>query len=1044
MGNLRLQNELPRCPGHGVDTVDSKDSYPDHVAEEPYEEDYIRTESYFSSASQHVHVESTQPMEVPLLLASTQDSIKRPRIASDDSNGSNDDRDTSIGSANVSLPLSDSIIPDSFDTSAEVARDHLGAKASQAEVSSSPTIMNLSNALSRITLRETNNSEECVGPKMDRNDSKSANRVSQGRDETSSAASLALEPTASSIPDANQDVAPVRRSPGLNEPHTSTPDSHPQTIIGMLSSRRSRNRRRRDSSRESDSVTGPQPSRSCSRRRKKRQSRRSSVAISDLEDCKTAECTVDGKNVGGRGCSPPLTGNGLEATGIPVDGRGLSSSRWAPRASHSVPTPHAVVKGRSQSQNRITEGVNTSGDTTNPGTDLGPVQLKLGSLLPSDLLPGNRAVLDSSSDSGVKGVDPVKEQPSALHISTQFPIPPTDSHSDHTNRVPRSKIPPNIVVDTRPVNASTDSRQQDPTSFISDDGNTHSVQTISHSVIRHNEHHVLKGATFHPGNCHSIDPKRDLGPATGPIAANTVPVGQLPTGTGRFLSNMGPRDIHNSTPRALQSTQHMDALIDYWQRVHEACGDLRHIGLIHRSDTGITTPSILHPTGMGPINNHSTGVTGAPTFQSSAPRHLSSHYDEWMAPQSQYFNGMSESVHDGWFVPPQRQVVRMEMPPERLGAPIHQAHRQIRPVISMPVLKQQHSVDPNRGNHHLHMRRVDLDPPLHDMCSSPPRQHLRLPIIRTSEEGFHSNPPPPHVMNIAPRHLPAYDTSVLPRSPQVPESDFNSRINESRIRATRPSVAMQSSSEKPSRDQDLVSNVPPTVSLELRAQYVEPSSEVETGDNPSDNSRLDGSRDTTRRATRSKPFLSTNNKPPARANSKDSEALSWRSTRNVSAPAVLKSKRSMPTMKYVPPPARALFKTSQTDATPRGPSIPAQSSPRSSRSSSSTVRPDATKKSGGPRTLGDGAPRLNSPPPLPPASDTGSEGRGGGKAKENEVVCPRFRARSGTVSSVTMKATRPPHTSSKLSAGTPESASSTTNRSSTTVKKTTRVALGAM
>ncbi|KAL0067669.1 hypothetical protein AAF712_005384 [Marasmius tenuissimus] len=840
----------------------------------------------------------TGNQEIPLLSASAQDTTKRSRIASDESNGSNDDRDTSMGSANVSLPLSDSIIPDTFDTSAEVTRDLLGTRSSEAEVSSSPTIMNLSNALSRITLRETNNSEECVGLKLDRNDLKSADRAVAGRDETSSATSLALEPTASSIPNSHQDVAPVRRSPGLNEPHTSTPDSHPQTILGMPSSRRSRNRRRRDSSRESDSITGLRPSRSCSRRRKKRQSRRSSVAISDVEDCKTAESTV---------------GNGLGVAGIPIDGRGLSSSRWAPRASHYIPTPHAVLKDRSQSQNRISESVNTSGNTTNPGTDLGPVQLKLGFLPPSDLVSGNRAALDSSSDSGVKGVDLVKEQPSALHISTQFPIPPSDSHSDHTNRVPRLKIPPKIVVDTRPVIASTDSRQQDPASFISDDGNTHSVQTISHSVDRHNENRVLKG------------------PATGPIEANTVPVGQLPTGTGRFSSNMGPHDIHNSTPRALQSTQRMDALIDYWQRVHEACGDLRHIGLIHRSDTGVTTPSILHPTGMGPISNHSMGVTGAPTFQSSAPRHRPTHYDEWMAPQSQYIDGMSESVHDGWFVPPQRRVVRMEMPPERLAAPIHQTHRQIRPVTSMPVLNQQHSVDPNRGNYHLHMRRVDLDPPSHGMFGSLPRQHLRLPIIRTSEEGFHSNPPPPHVMNIAPRHLPSYDSSMQPRSPQVPESDFNSRINESRTRARRPSVAMQSSSEEPLREQVSVSNVPPTVSLESRTQYVEPPSEVQTGDNPSDDSRLDGSRDTTRRPTQSKPFPPGNNRPPARTNSKDSEALSWRSTRNVSAPAILKSKRSMPTMKYVPPPARALSKTSQTDAASRGPSLPAQSSLRPSR-----------------------------------------------------------------------------------------------------------------
>ena len=62
MGNLRLQNELPRCPDLDVD-VDGEHSRYDNTGEESYEEDYIRTESYFSSASQHLHPETcAQPL----------------------------------------------------------------------------------------------------------------------------------------------------------------------------------------------------------------------------------------------------------------------------------------------------------------------------------------------------------------------------------------------------------------------------------------------------------------------------------------------------------------------------------------------------------------------------------------------------------------------------------------------------------------------------------------------------------------------------------------------------------------------------------------------------------------------------------------------------------------------------------------------------------------------------------------------------------------------------------------------------------------------
>ncbi|KAL0580071.1 hypothetical protein V5O48_001930 [Marasmius crinis-equi] len=994
MGNLRLQNELPRHQDAGVDKVLQQDD------EQLYEEDYVRTESYFASEPQKcANQPATQPVGIHTTASSTRSTVKRLRIDSDDSIVSEDGRNASAGSMDLSLPLSDSIIPETFDTSGELGRNdsaHLATGSSSYKVASSPTITNLSDALSRISLQEPRSKDKDLDLKKRDGESENTSQF-RGPRGISAARTPAgtIDMVGSAVAQATQHNTTALEGPNATETHTEAQNSHPQATLEKPDSRRSQNCHRHRSSRDGNPIVDSQPPRSHSRRRRKRRSGRNSAVASDVEDGGIAESSVDKKKVRRRGQSPLPASHALRSgtapSTLPISDRGLSSSRWAPRTDRPSPPGDAVSsKSDLRTRSRTSSGMQLSNNMEEPGSSLCTVELKQDPPLSSDLFTGNRAALDSSPDSGVRDVDPRSERPSALQssgtrateslsgltLSSINPVLHSRAASGNIARPPAGielqPIPPASNVDLPPSQRAI-----------------HALPPQRSGPLQgHFQFHLREGVQIPPPNAYPFDDEQiRSSSATGPLRVPAVPVGQVPPGAGQLSSFPEPRDNHHYTLRGLQYPPHTDPLIEYWRRVYEACGDLRHTGPIPRSDASGAPAMDYSRTEMRPIDTNGTRDPEL-AFQSSAPRHLRSDtheiYHEGISHQS--WNDHDMADNEGWFMLPQRRAVRMERPPDLSGLPMQQMQaRRIRPVNSMPLLNQQLSANSTDADRRLvvPVHQGNVYPVRNDLQGSlsPWEQHLRIPIHTTSEEGFHNNPPPPQMMNIpqesASRAVPSVPATV--GSPQIPEKDFNSKIHDSRARPRRLSVARRSAKEEPVQDHqtspaDIIAGAPP--------------GKDET------RSKDDHDRDaaTSEERSQKKPFPSAFNVPAPQLKSKD--ALSWRTARNVSAPVALNAKRSMPALKYVPPPARSLVKNSQAGVPLTAPEVPDAPSGATSSQTGVSVTP-----------LGGACPRVNSPPPSHPRSADAGQEPGQPQAKENGPVRARARARSGTVSAGPLKST---------------------------------------
>lgn len=314
-----------------------------------------------------------------------------------------------------------------------------------------------------------------------------------------------------------------------------------------------------------------------------------------------------------------------------------------------------------------------------------------------------------------------------------------------------------------------------------------------------------------------------------------------------------PTAIHPPKRKFAPMTSRMDHLADYWRRIHETWDAPAYVDF----QTNARPP----PIGMDHriyAARHNVGYHQERSFEDSSLLALDQY--NMMSNQPRYPYEMPQDSSRFKQTPPRLQSIsaRATRRPshEPKLPPRHQPQhlpRTIRSVTSMPMMNQ---TTASAGQNQW-------------------AKHSYHPTLASSEQGFHNNPPPPQVLNLQGNH-------IVPASPQVPENDFSSRLmHDFSARARQHSVIVR----------------PPPENTEASPAPMAPPSTVSTNE---------GAVDT----------LDTKQMPEIRtaveisiSHTKPEEVLSWRGRNN----SALKTKMSMPSLRYVAPGARGHQKTADTD-----------------------------------------------------------------------------------------------------------------------------------
>ncbi|ESK95151.1 hypothetical protein Moror_13883 [Moniliophthora roreri MCA 2997] len=907
MGNLRLRNDLSNHSSPAL--LDEEGS------DDAFEEDDVITRSYFASVD-HDSVKETE-LSSDMKATSAHTSVEKDvaTFSFVSGNGSvlaKDDSDSSADSINVSLPLSDSIIPETFDSSNELTHNDLtNLTNSKNEVSSSPTMMILSDALSRISLAEgearptsRSNSKSAEFTSSTSSDQKlsglSVVTYADARNVAHRYPELAATVLSRPLPDHTTSATNIS-STKVSQSPTEVPENPILAVDAELpvaiqklpttSNYSNAGEGRRD-------RTGNKPTRRSSRRRRKRASGKGKAS----DDGMSTEGSSCGKRRHGKTsrCASAATSR----PHTPAPSQGLSSSRWAVRPSGNVAEggPCSVVE-----------------DKDNTGQADRKLHCRSSSSLKEDVLrsaiahPTFTELLDSS------------------HVATEsLPIHPTShkTFDDATNALPHERhvAAKQCMVSPSPVSAVDRLHRNESISEVP----THSAKLMGTTTAQDAEYHRVSsrdpviresGDTLPTASQLQEMLRRNLDYVV-PSDNVTYNQGAIPKPVYNSQQQFPPPFISSHTPGfgSVQSTHahsrataeavrfsghqarsfsagyssrkpgmdvdHLngvntsaptivsssaDPLMIFWQRIHDTWGELPGQQslpplYLHETTSGIN-PHPSHPQPRTPVHSYPT-----------VPHTVE------LPPQP------TMHMQDGWLIPPQyvpgprsralrhtpSQIIHRQ-PSVQFDTRMTMGQKEVRRTASISVLPHlQHGISsptpfvtPTGG------RIVNSN-----ILPLPHNPGLRIPFSASSEAGFHNNPPPPQIMAI-----PDTANATLCRD-NVSSSLLNEQSKESSTIHRKASPGAQIS--QISQTEDASENITPAVDNETR----------------SDSPRSSFS---SRRPSRS-----AFERPLVRI--KPEEVLSWRTPRTVSGSSAIRHGHQ----KYVPPPVAQAKGLTAKDSSPKG------------------------------------------------------------------------------------------------------------------------------
>ncbi|KAF9263714.1 hypothetical protein L218DRAFT_987630 [Marasmius fiardii PR-910] len=952
MGNLRSQNEPKSL---SLSTVEGHSACPNHEQDdEPFEEDYIRTESYFASSSRPSIIDSTtQHPRTSVQKMPGQDAVTHPRLANNTLMFSGHDGDSSVGSGDISLPLSDSIIPDTFDNSGElVVSDDIqdGTKLTREVVSGSPTINILSDALSRISLTESNILKTGTD--------------TGGFEPVNTDAPAIPFAIASEVPSVNtaSGTQPVTTQANRNlvgfkieRPSSSNAHSMTRSLSGKASKTGWLNAVNHSDA-PSASVAGSRaPSRAHSRSRRRRKRQSGKAATSDVEEGRSTEGSGNGRSSSGQ----TLPISGIEAARAPTTSliltHGLSSSRWAPHSERPDSTVSNVASDSSHDAKMAkgNAGYGTDGRRLSmPWVEeaaatldwpMPPVDIPTASSRFLNYSCGHECENRSLSVPSTQPVDPPDQRPPVEFATVVSPLTavPSQINGLRDHRKPHTG---NAATRSDVSLSTTDSRilHQATGRFDGRVGNV--AHPPQNPQIAYTNHRDLQGS---------------ISPAL-PNFQGESHVVELPVNSQLSSHSQGHEPVTLVSRQTPQSVQYpLDPPTQYWRRVHEACGGsslCSQVGSVRQRESRLGGDS-FYERSVPELLEFMNSRLMQPTFQHFTGPHLSEplpvnvSFRNHVLPQSSQPN--PPPTHVASLVPPQYtqslaepSFTQSPLPQHLLPQRHPQMHvKQIRPVASMPTLNHQYQAQ--QCQHPILLKHTAHDahhggpcPLQNDVRGAMGTQYgidLRLPIYPISEASFHSNPPPPQVMNVS-QGTASHSSSASIGYPPLPEEDFNSKVYDFSARARQHSVIVEFPKEEPVNAQK----------LELQRQRPLPvdmkDSEVEKGlpsvgegeevqkEVPADEQSLNSQHQAIHLANSHPPAMKEVLKPvkvndevpelsPGEQQSasqnklfqtspfdrpvvrtKPEEILSWRTTRSESVALGLNRKTSMPALKYVPPP----------------------------------------------------------------------------------------------------------------------------------------------
>ncbi|KAG7097292.1 hypothetical protein E1B28_004656 [Marasmius oreades] len=702
---------------------------------------------------------------------------------------------------------------------------------------------------------------------------------------------------------------------------------------------------------------------------------------------KTPASDVDGRSTEGsvnKNRSSLLQETRASITSSPPSPTHGLSSRWAPHFERSIPTVASVA---SDSTHEGKPEVPT-GDKTDkyrrsvpPGKDAlatcesqVPTVEMSGTSLQSPIL---------RQDNDRRGENPSLVLPTQPVVQVNQHLPEASTNYGSPPALNASHDPQVTVLDsTMPATGLHNVRQAEPISLISQ----LPLQQTNNFGGR-----VGSISTIHRPLAHGLIPSD---PLTGFHNGSSVAVDKPFISDSQFSSHHAREPCHFVPRRPHPSVQYpLDPL--YW-KVHDTCGDVPQ-SRVKRLDSG---------TDVGALYEHSiprrTKIAD-PRLMHATSQHLG---DGRVVPFRPQPSQPNPNLMDApWIVPTQQNPKRMES--SLTQAPPSRSHvKQIRPVVSMPMINLQYQQpvpskhsDQDASHAGFYCEQNDIIRPM----AAQRGIDLRLPIHTTSEASFHNNPPPAQVMNIS-QGIASHPSPAAIGCPKIPDKDFNSKRHDFRIRSYQRSVVVGVPKEEPVNAQKLDLQRQGLLLMDIRVSGVQrglqPVREREDGQKevPADIQSLTSQRQLNSRADSHSPATedvpqynaserkrlqtSVLDRPSVRT--KPEEILAWRTDRNESTSHALIAKRSMPTLKYVPP----------SVALSKGTSVNAKDN-KSFMLSSKTV---VSRKRRVTTALGDGQPRMITPPPLKcsTARSFDSDEKVPNKAKRNgntdgapDSGCPR-------------------------------------------------------